>query len=269
MPEQIMRYFIGFLCVAGLGVGAWLAWRYEVQLNEARVEAEQLKRDRDMAKAIVADMTRNAEQLKSDRDTAKAIVADMTRNQADFLGKAREGEVFPRPALEPVPDLQGLAGPLGFHTLHVYRWRGGTLEGWVQFQTEAEPVKQDLEVSKRAKLMAGEKFDPRAVSGVIVFAFKARKDEPSISDCIVGINQLVRQLDKNGVPTVDNSSIGVIETFRGAIDSRKTGTRSPAGDSQTNARGSDNVALWFSTGLPGGEKKYQVYELKLSPERGK
>jgi hypothetical protein len=106
--EQFVRYSIGILIavVVVLGVGSWIVWRYEGQLNEARVEAEQLKRDRDMA---------------------KATLTDMTRNQADFLGKPREGEVWPRPAMMPVPELKDLANSLGFQSIHVYRWHGGTL----------------------------------------------------------------------------------------------------------------------------------------------
>jgi hypothetical protein len=67
-----MRYSIGILIVLGVG---FLVWRYEGQLNEARVEAEQLKADGD--------------KMKADRDMAKAIVADMTFHQVDFLTKAQ------------------------------------------------------------------------------------------------------------------------------------------------------------------------------------
>ncbi len=261
-----MRYFIGILIavVVVLGVGAWIVWRYEGQLGEAHAEAEQLKRDRDMA---------------------KASLADTTRNQADFLGKAREGEVWPRPGMAPVPELKELANSLGFQSIHVYRWHGGTLDGWVQFQTEAEPVKRDfLEYAKHAKAMGGENFDPRAVSGVIAIAFKARKDEPDISDCIVAISQTVESVGKaeklegkeasgdrwHATITTKGGSTTTL-TFSGAIDARKAGIRSPPGSATSwdNKFSGDKFALWFGTGEIDESKKFQVFELKLSPERGK
>ena len=251
-----MRYTIGILIavVVVLGVGAFIVWRYEGQLNEARVEAEQLKRDRDMA---------------------KATLTDMTRNQADFLGKPREGEVWPRPAMMPVPELKDLANSLGFQSIHVFRWHGGTLDGWIQFQTEAEPVKHDfLDYAKNAKAQSGENYDPRAVSGVIMIAFKARKDEPDISDCSVAIRQTVEKVDKNNV--LLKTGMTTTSTFSGAIDARKAGISTPPGSSQSSpyridTHGSDspvsNFALYFEA--KPLDKKFQVFELKLSPERGK
>ena len=234
-----MRYFVGISCGAVLGVVSLLVWRYEGQLNEARAEAQQLKTDRDKA-----------------RDSME-----------DSLGWVPEGEHFPRPRLDFVPfgredsSFNRLAESLGFQSIYMYRWRGATLEGWVQFQTENGPVKVDLEVSKRAKQQEGENFDPRAVCGAIVFAFKARKDEINISDCLVAIEFAVEKLDKNGVPLKARG--GPSYTLSGAIDARKAGISSPPGRSFFSL----GNTLYFGDGTDteGGLKKYQVYELKINP----
>ena len=91
-----MRYFIGFLCVVVLGVGAWLVWRYEGQLNDARAEAEQLKADRDMAKADAEKMKAALEKAGAEGDQYKRELAMLK----DSLKPIREGETFPRPALD-------------------------------------------------------------------------------------------------------------------------------------------------------------------------
>jgi hypothetical protein len=292
-----MRYSIGILIAVAVivfGVG-FLVWRYEGQLNEARVEAEQLKADgdkmkadRDMAKAIVADITfhqadflTKAQNLAYGRERMegeirRAPAARVADSLADFLGKAREGDLWPRPAMVRVPELEGLADSLGFQRIYVFRWHGGTLDGWIQFQTEAEPVKRDfLDYAKMAKVMGGENYDPRGVSGVIAIAFKARKDEPDISDCVVAISQRVQQLDKNGLPT--GGFMGGGSDFSGAIDARKAGISSPPGSANTGPYivEGGNFALYFHDfhdvkGLNIRlDKKFQVFELKLSPDRGK
>jgi hypothetical protein len=107
--------------------------------------------------------------------------------------------------------------------------------------------------------LGGEHFDPRATDGVIVFAFKAGKDEMHISDCLVSIEFHVGMIDKNGVPL----KVGGVEsyTLSGAIDSRKAGISSPPGRNFARL----GNTLYFGDGAPGGDQKYQVFELKINP----
>src|SRR5947209_3938586 len=112
----------------------------ETDLAKARFEAQALKADLEKAKT-------DLDRATAEREGHKAALA----NLQDSLLPIRKGEDYPRPALEFVPEPGKVANFLDYNYIHVYRWRGGTLEGSIQFQTEAEPMKLDLEVTKHAK----------------------------------------------------------------------------------------------------------------------
>ena len=186
----------------------------------------------------------------------------------DSLKPIREGETFPRPGLELVPEAGELADFLGFERVWVYRWRGGILEGFVRFNTEAEPVTQDLAVSKyiAERVFGKESYEPRAMSGIIMIALKRNgKNDGWGSDCVVRIQFMVQLVDKNGVP--QPSSNGTSYTLSGAIDLKKVGQNPPGISGLGSAAGAD---VYLTAGSPGkDQRKYHFYQLKVSPVLGK
>lgn len=251
---------------AVIGVVILTVWRnsYEEELKKARADAQQLKAERD--------------KVKADRDQVWADWKRADKNQLAALKEARgeipEGEIYPRPALESVAIPPMVADLLDYNSIHVYRWRGGTLEGWVQFQTDTAPVKQDLQVSEHAKKYVhpiGQPYDPRGVSGQIMIALKRRKDTGlfGMSDCLVGIEYSVRN-------PKDNTGIGSSYTLAGAIDASKVKQGvvwSARGLSLGGFMGGNEAVGFFSRGLENDkfpfETNFRLYQFKVSTAAAK
>jgi len=186
-------------------------------------------------------------------------------------------EDFPPPALESVPEMDGQAKFLGFESIDVYRWRGGTLEGWIQFDTEAGPVKHELEVTKIAKVVfAASKdlpYDPRAVSGVVMIAIKKSTKDPSkrIYECVVNIKVVVAPKSNNAgqIPPVPAQLIWGPMTGKASsnISGEIDGSKHEVSFFSTSATGLG--ATGRLSGDPKTKKTYQVYELKVSADGGK
>jgi hypothetical protein len=254
-----VRYSIRYLAAVAAVVFAILllalwANSNKVELTEAHAEAQQLKADLDAVKA-------ERDKVRAQGELHKLEYA----NFKNSLKPIRDGEEFPRPALE-FENLDKVGEFLGYNSIHLFRWRGGTLEGWVQFQTEAEPVKLDLEVSKNAKrfVLKDQIYDPRAVSGEIMIAVKTRKDKITISDCLVGIRYWVKRKD---------GTIGSSYTLSGAIDAEKAKTDWSWKGMSVGMRQIGNETVGdFSRGgqLAFDEKRdYLLYKFKVSTDPGK
>src|SRR5438105_1834066 len=118
-----MRYTTRILSAALIGAVVSIGCRNSnvADLAKARIEAQQLKADLDKVKT---DLDRAA----AERDGHKAELANLWDAQLPI----RKGEDFPRPALQYVPEADKLANFLDYNFIHVYRWRGGILDGFVQ-----------------------------------------------------------------------------------------------------------------------------------------
>jgi hypothetical protein len=254
-----MRYSIRYLAAVAAVVfaiillGLW-ANSHKHELTEARAEAQQLKADLDTVKA-------DREKVRAEGEMHKAEFANFKNSLKPIL----DGEDFPRPALE-FENVDRVADFLGYSSIHVYRWRGGTLEGWVQFQTEAEPVKLDLEVSKYAKkyVLKDQPYDPRAVSGEIMIAVKTRKDKIRTSDCLVGIRYWVKRKD---------GTIGSSYTLSGAIEGDKAKTNwswkgMNVGMLQLGNEAVGHIGRGGESGLDE-KRDYLLYKFKVSTDPGK
>ena len=230
------------------------------ELKEARVEGQRFKVDLDQAKA----------DLENQKNTHRVVLANLEAE----LGRVPTGEVFPRPALEYVKDIE-ILNSIGRDRVQLYRWRGGILEGWIQFQTGDSPAKKDIEVLKKVQEIAADPdykaFDPRAVSGLIMIALKTRtdfdtamKNKSFITDCQVTISLTV------GHPTKKESR-GTGYTFSGSIDATKAVIDYPPSPGYFQ-RGTA-VESYFGSGNPEKKeyqvKKFRFYELKVSTEAGK
>ena len=224
----------------------------EAELNKARGEVQQLKADLDKMGAEREVLMKTSLKPKP--------------------------EDYPRPALESVPEMDGQAKFLGFDSINVYRWRGGTLEGSVQFDTEAGPVKHELQVTKIAKqVFAYSKdlpYDPRAVSGVVMIAIKkSTKDQSKkIYDCVVNIQVVVvpKSINAGQIPPVPGQVIwGPMSgkagsTISGEIDGSTLGDLTWFSNVATGSAVTGSIG-----GDPRTKKTFQIYELKVSTDVGK
>jgi hypothetical protein len=101
------------------------------------------------------------------------------------------------PSLERCEDIEVAMRPLGFAEVHVYQWRGGVLEGWIQLQDkDGKNQKEQLELARAAKVLfsKGQSFDPKAIRGAIIIAVKSSNDKSKARECIVTCS-VVKELE--------------------------------------------------------------------------
>jgi hypothetical protein len=81
-----------------------------------------------------------------------------------------------RLSLERSEDLETAFGAFDFDQVRVFTWRGGILQGKINFQDgqNIKPVDLEERLTKAAKslLLKGETFDPRTMHGALVMTIK-------------------------------------------------------------------------------------------------
>src|SRR5215467_577392 len=103
-----------------------------------------------------------------------AVFAVLIWERAQFVLAADPGD--PVTELVGSEDLELALKDLGFDLVHAYTWRGGVLQGKINFQDGSviKPLDLDSRVLELAKPMfrEGETFDPKVLHGAIVIAIK-------------------------------------------------------------------------------------------------
>lgn len=74
----------------------------------------------------------------------------------------------PRPRLEPWPDGVSAAEILGYSKVHAYRWSGGILTGWVEFDDGPKPRRVAIDLNE--VIARNSKRDPGEYSGQVILA---------------------------------------------------------------------------------------------------
>jgi hypothetical protein len=173
--------------------------------------------------------------------------------------------VAARLLLERSEDTEAAFRAYGFDEVRVFTWRGGLLEGKVNFREGGaiRPVDLGAALQNTARKLVHDKesLDPKTISGVIVFAIKKpASDSPRERECHVSIAVRRNVVWDDGKGNKKEAMQRATSQIRGMV---------PA-DVESRAESSVGVEGVVYKGreslTPKGGKKFLLYELTLSVE---